>query len=179
MTRLLMLCSFHDTMKTAESLVMTCVTDERNQNLTHLQKNLLKWHFKLGHLGFQQLQWVGRQGWLGKLGERIGLSSVQAPKCAACQFGKQERIPKAGATTSPDPERQGVLKADKLQPGELVFSDQYESRLPGLVFGRRGASISAHKYCGGTLFCDQRQDLAVDSHIDQRRRARPVVACLP
>ena len=46
------------------------------------------------------------------------------------------------------------MKAEKLQNGQLVFSDQYCSSLPRRVFGRRGASISSQKFCGGTLFYD-------------------------
>ena len=123
-----------------------------NQNLTYLQKVLLQQHFRLGHVGFQQLQWIGRQGILGKLGERMGKTSVHPPKCAACQFGKQDRNPKEGSTVTKTNE--GVLKADKLNPGDLVFADQYESRLPGRVFNRRGMSITSQKYCGGSLYCD-------------------------
>ena len=143
---------FANATRTAESLALTCVTDEQNQNLTSLQKKLLQWHFKLGHVGFQNLQWIGRQGWLGPIGEKMGSTTVDAPKCAACQFGKQERTPKAGTTVKRD--REGILKADKLEPGDLVFSDQFVSSLPGKVFGKRGASISSNSYSGGTLFCD-------------------------
>ena len=143
---------FANATRTAESLALTCVTDERNQNLTSLQKKLLQWHFKLGHVGFQNLQWIGRQGWLGPIGEKMGSATVDAPKCAACQFGKQERTSKAGTTVKRD--REGILKADKLEPGDLVFSDQFVSSLPGKVFGKRGASISSNSYSGGTLFCD-------------------------
>ena len=100
----------------------------------------------------QNLQWIGRQGWLGPIGEKMGSTTVDAPKCAACQFGKQERTPKAGATVKRD--REGILKADMLEPGDLVFSDQFVSSLPGKVFGKRGASISSNSYSGGTLFCD-------------------------
>ena len=153
-TKLPKLRCYHNAMETAESLLTTCVTDEYNQNLTQLQKALLQWHWKLGHVGFQRLQWIGRQGWLGKIGERFGVSSTQPPKCAACQFGKQERNPKAGSTIKPDQTREGVLKAEQLKPGELIFSDQYVSSLPGRVFGRRGAAITTQKYCGGTLFYD-------------------------
>ena len=46
------------------------------------------------------------------------------------------------------------MKADKLNPGELIFSDQYVSSVPGRVFGRRGASIASQKYCVGTLLYD-------------------------
>jgi hypothetical protein len=45
-------------METAHSSATVCVTDEKNQNLTNLQKVLLQWHFKLGHVGFQMLQWI-------------------------------------------------------------------------------------------------------------------------
>ena len=102
-------------MALAESMAMTCVTDEHNQNLTNLQKTMLQWHWKLGHVGFQRLQWIGCQGWLGKPGERFGISSVQPPKCGSCQFGKQERNPKAGSTNKVDKQREGILKADKLK----------------------------------------------------------------
>ncbi len=57
--RVPMLCAYKDTLKTAKSLVMVCLTNEANQNLSHAQKMLLKWHFKLGHIGFQHLQWIG------------------------------------------------------------------------------------------------------------------------
>ena len=41
-----------------------------------------------------------------------------------------------------------------MEPGDLVFSDQFVSSLPGKVFGKRGESISSNSYSGGTLFCD-------------------------
>ena len=37
-----------------------------------------------------------------------------------------------------------------LEPGKLIFSDQYESRLPGRVFGIRGFKIKSQVYKGGT-----------------------------
>ncbi len=117
-----MLRAYKETLKTAESLAMVCLTDEANQNLSHAQKMLLKWHFKLGHIGFQHLQWIGRQGWLHKVGEHFGLSSILAPKCAACQFGKQQRNPKKGNIIKRE-QPPGVLKKEKLEPGDLIFSD--------------------------------------------------------
>ena len=35
-----------------------CVTNEANQNLTPSQKELLQWHFRLGNIGFQHVQWL-------------------------------------------------------------------------------------------------------------------------
>ena len=151
-TRLPLIHCFKDAIKTSQSLALSCVSEELNQNLTHLQKCLLQWHFRLGHMGFQWLQWLGRKGVLGPMGERMGKRNVEAPKCAACQFGKQQRNPKPGGKMIRD--EQGILKKDKLKPGELIFSDQYESRLPGRVFNSRGSTVHTQQMIGGTLFCD-------------------------
>ena len=43
----------------------SCVTMEANQNLSVAQKKLLKWHCKLGHLDFKQIQILMRSGGLG------------------------------------------------------------------------------------------------------------------
>jgi hypothetical protein len=154
LTNLPMLTCFRNLDATAAGLAMTCLSDETNQNLTLLQKALLQWHFCTGHLGFQHLQWCGREGFFGKPGIGFGRSFVSPPKCASCQYGRQQRRTAAGSTKHADQEHAGILKRDKLQPGDLVFSDQYESRVPGRVFGLQGAHISSQKYCGGTLFMD-------------------------
>ena len=82
----------------------------------------------------------------------MGSTTVDPPKCESCQLGKQERTPKGGTTTITTPA--GSLKLNKLEPGDLVFSDQYESRLEGRQFTARGHTLSSQKYRGGTLFCD-------------------------
>ena len=89
LTDLPILQCFNNAEKTAKSLTMTgCVTDELNQNITNLSKLLLQWHFKLGHIGFTVVKWIGRQGYLGKTGEKFAVASVGIPKCAASLFGK-------------------------------------------------------------------------------------------
>ena len=150
-----MLQTFDNVGETAQSLAaMGCVSSEQNQNLTHLQRALLQWHHKLGHIGFETVQWIGRQGWLGQLGEKAGGTNVKWPKCAACQFGKQERNSKGGSKEVRFKDEEGALKRGKVEPGDLVFTDQFESRFPGRVFGQRGSKITAQKYKGGTVFCD-------------------------
>ena len=131
-------------MKTAKSLALEGLTDSGNNNLTSLQKLLLLWHTKWGHLTFQRTQWLGRCGIVGPLGVNMGSTKVIPPKCGSCQLGKQERTPKKGSKTIQPPG--GILKADKLDPGDLVFSDQYESRLEGRQFSARGNSLSSQKY---------------------------------
>jgi hypothetical protein len=110
---------------TAQSLALEGITEHTPSNLTSLQQRLFLWHTKWGHLGWQHTQWLGRCGILGQLGVKMGSTTVHAPKCAACQLGKQERTPKDGSTLVKGPD--GVLKMNQLEPGDLVFSDQYES----------------------------------------------------
>ena len=146
---------FNDAMTTAKSLAYTgSILDPKNLNLTVLQKELLRFHDKLGHLGMQATQWLGRQGVFGKNGHKWGSTNVKAPHCEACSLGKQHRIPKAGSTIKPDRDKEGILKQDKLKPGDLVFTDQYVSSLPGQYFNTRSQSSSQHEYRGGTLFAD-------------------------
>jgi hypothetical protein len=82
----------------------------------------------------------------------MGSTTVQAPKCAASQLGKQERTPMDGSTLVKGPG--GVLKMNRLEPGDLVFSDQYESPLLGRQFSARGNNLTTQKFRGGTIFCD-------------------------
>ena len=152
-TSLPILRGFTNTTKTAKSLALERLTDSGNENLTCLQKLLLLWHIKWGHLGFQHNQWLGRCGIVGSLGVNMGSTKVIPPRCRSYQLGKQERSPKKGSQTIQPPG--GILKADKLDPGDLVFSDQYESRLEGRKLLARGNSLSSQKYRGGTIFCDE------------------------
>jgi hypothetical protein len=113
-----------------------CVIDDTNQNLTQTQKMLLRYHFKLGHPTFSVVQWIGQQGWLGSKGVQIGTGKLDIPKCAACQYGKQQKTPHKSKTVWK--RREGDLKKNKLAPGQLSFSDQYSSRIEGRAFSGRG-----------------------------------------
>jgi hypothetical protein len=142
---------YRNAMDNAKALALKgCVTDEVNQNLTSTQKLALRFHFRLGHIAFQHIQWLGRQGLLGAEGVKMGgKTSFTIPKCAACQFGKQGRTPTAGHRVTF--EDAGALSKDTTTPGQRIFVDQYESRSPGRTFASRGASSSLH-FVGGTLF---------------------------
>ena len=60
-----------------------CVTNEANQNLTPSQKELLRWHFILGHIGFQHVQWLIRTGRLKAQGNSKAVANCERPKCDA------------------------------------------------------------------------------------------------
>ena len=78
-----------------------CVTSESNQHLSFWSKWLSRWHFKLGHLGFAHTQWIGRHNILGAATTTWGSTKITPPKCAACQFGKQQHKPLKTKNTQP------------------------------------------------------------------------------
>ena len=145
--------TYHNAISTAKTLGLNgCVTQEVNQNLNTQQKLLLCYHFKLGHLGFSVVQWLGRQGWLGSQGIKMGHANLSAPKCAACLYGKQGRTPCSSKHSTN--ESSGALAKDKLFPGQLIFSDQYQSSTDGCTCNSYGKTSSRTKVTGGTIFVD-------------------------
>ena len=103
---------------------MAGILDSTNQNLTPLQKIWLRWHTKLGHIGFAHVQKLGVGGYLDKLA--LGLlrcTGNSHPVCTACQYGKQTRTHDHTTTTTKDPENVGALKEGKINPGDRIFCD--------------------------------------------------------
>ena len=96
-----------------------CVTNEANQNLTPSYKELLLWHFRQGHIGFQHVQWLIRTGRL-----KVQGNSKAVAKCAACEFGKGHRQPNKVNTIKNNPMKEQELKKDHLLPGQMVSADQ-------------------------------------------------------
>ncbi len=65
-----------------------------NMNLSNVEKELLKWHQCLGHMDFEKVKFLMRSGILAnsEAARRLHAAACKlssAPKCAACQFGKQ------------------------------------------------------------------------------------------
>ena len=142
------------TVKTLEAMA-GCVTSETNQNLTPAKKHWIRWHFKLGHLGFKMVRELGLGGFLDTAAFtlfRIIGSDAKVPKCAACQFGQQTLRP--DGTTHVTKVREGGLKKDILQPGQLTFMDHIESTNRGRLFHTAGRELDANKFRGSTLFVD-------------------------
>jgi hypothetical protein len=116
------------------------VFNAKLDNLTEIQRQLLRVHYPLGHLGFNSIQAIARLGFLPKQ-----LASCPKPLCSSCEFGKahQKATPTPGAP----------LDSDHLQPGDCVSVDQLESNTPGLVPQTKGA-LTKSTLQAATLFCD-------------------------
>jgi hypothetical protein len=67
----------------------------QNMNLSEPQKELVRWHNRLGHVGYKRIQGLMRSGTLSHSESTRRLHTAACkltdlPKCAACQFGKQK-----------------------------------------------------------------------------------------
>ena len=132
-----------------------CVTDEGNQNLTDAQKELLRWHFRLGHRDFAAIQHLLRGGHLGNSPLTLLAGKCSHPKCASCQFGKQRRHT-SHPSLPPKPlrEESPTLKTNATHPGQRVFVDHFVCSTPGRLFSGFGKSKQRDQYAGGCLFVD-------------------------
>ena len=146
-TFLPMLMRFHDVKWSVANLAVSA-SPVTTSNLTSFQQQLLRFHEKLGHIGFTHLKYLLSRNLMGPLGIRCSKSDVLPPQCHACLIGGQQRRPIAGNKHTQDPTRKGILKAEQLIPGQRVFSDQYVSSVEGKNFSGRGHSQSALGYKG-------------------------------
>ena len=71
--------------KALESAV--CGTNEAIHNLNPSKKELLQWHYRLGNIGFQHVQWLILTWNLKVQVNSKAVSNCERPKCAACEFG--------------------------------------------------------------------------------------------
>ena len=72
-SRLFYMHHFHNIQEAADELVCNLqLTQDGNQNLSRGQKNLLRFHPALVHVGFSTIQKIGKFGWLGARGQQLG-----------------------------------------------------------------------------------------------------------
>ena len=149
-----------DTVKAFECLNATiAAVNETNFNLTEPEKELLRWHYRLGHMSFKKIQFLLRTGVLTRGDSKRRLHhaacNIQwAPKCAACQYGKQHRRPAPGRVSTAVRDRDGVLKKEHLVPGQQVSVDHFVCSTKGRLLTSAGKSLRSEMFCGGCLFND-------------------------
>jgi hypothetical protein len=148
--------------------IMLSVADETNQNITGAQKELLGWHWKLGHANMP---------WIQKLMKpkrpkhkkhvepedviaAVILTNIENTRtcdasrivCCACQLARQTRRgTRTGRVIPVDP---GRLMDGDLQPGDCVSLDHFESRIRGRLPGTKGKEKERDRYCGGLIAVD-------------------------
>ena len=130
------------------------VLDNSNVNLTAAQKELLRFHFCLGHFNMGWIQRLITKKILHTTVANVTSKNAQCP-CMACQLAKQTRRPEGTTKQSIRPEKDGGLKKGHLRPGSMVSTDQFVSSLPGRLPNTYGRERESDKYVGGTVFVDE------------------------
>ncbi len=128
------------------------VEDDENKNLSLSQKLWYKFHCRLGHRGFKQVQFIARRGWLGARAKTMLSHTIDTPHCAACIMGKQGRTPSGNTNTKDN--KEGVLSKNVVVPGQIVYSDQFSTRLKGRGVPQHSGIAQKDEIIGGTVFYD-------------------------
>ena len=118
-------------------------TVEQDDDLTASddQTELMRWHYRLGHLSFVKLKALAI---LGEIPKR--LAAVAPPLCAGCAFGTMTKVPwrSKGATSA-------IFIATK--PGQCVSVDHMESTQVGFFAQLKGI-LTRRRYRAATVFVD-------------------------
>ena len=137
----------------------TTTTSLHNDNLSAAEKELLRWHCRLGHLNGKKIQFLMQSGVLAHsdAARRLQTSAsrlTSCPMCAACQYGKQKRTATPGRRISTIREREGALKQDDLFPGQRVSVDHFVCSTKGRLPHTYGKEDPKLQYSGGAIFVD-------------------------
>ena len=119
------------------------IPDDKEPTALDPHGELLRWHYRLGHLPFDRIKQLARAGQLPKR-----LLSCMKPFCAACQYGKMTKRP-----WRVKGENKGTTKT-ATRPGQIVSVDQLESNTPGVIAQLRG-KLTQQRYKYATVFVDQ------------------------
>ena len=115
-TNLPMLYWFEDADKAAKQLELSlysCVTEESNQNLSRAKKEMLRWHWQLGHPKMGYVKWLARRGLFGRFSKYIlKVPDDDHPMCASCRYGKQVRNSSGAKQTQDREHKVGALKQE-------------------------------------------------------------------
>ena len=104
---------------------------------------LLRWHYRLGHLSFERIRQLARSGQLPKR-----LLTCKKPFCTVCQYGKLTKRP---WRVKGDDKRTAKVAT---QPSQVVSVDQLESNTPGFIAQLKG-KLTQQRYNYTTVFVDQ------------------------
>ena len=135
-----------------KNLSVFTVVSADNLNLDGAQKQLLEWHYKLGHYNMNWIRSLIRQQVLPVRGQNASIASCM---CQACQLSKQTRKPEGTVLQKIRPEKDGALKKNIVAVGGRVSTDQFVSSLPGRLATTFGKESVEKQYVGGTVFIDE------------------------
>ena len=86
---------------------------------------IIKWNFKLGHIGFQHVTWLVRTVCVNFQGSDKSVSICTIHKCLACEFGKAHCWPKQSRKVVRIPDTEIELRKFDLHPGQWLLYVYY------------------------------------------------------
>ena len=98
------------------------------------QDELLRRHYRLGHLPFDRIKQLSNKGQLPKR-----LLTCHTPFCAACQYGKMTKRPWRVKADNKETAKTATY------PGQVVSVDQLESMSPGFIAQLKG-TLTQQRY---------------------------------
>ena len=119
------------------------IPDDKEPTALDPHDELLRWHYRLGHLPFDRIKQLASAGQLPKR-----LLLCKKPFCSACQYGKMTKRP-----WRVKGENKGSSKT-ATRPGQIVSVDQLESNTPGMIAQLKG-KLTQQRYKYATVFVDQ------------------------
>ena len=152
--------------------LLTILVNLSSTQVTWTSPNLRKTNLltlQLGYVGFCTMQTIMRTDNLASSESMCHLHNAASKllpqdlqKCSTCQFGLQTNQSVPGSMSSAIKDRPGILSADEIHPGQLVFIDNFVSTTRGQKFkgyGIKEPNSSSNcggnweSYRGGCIFC--------------------------
>ena len=119
------------------------IPEDPESTTLNLHDELLRWHYRLGHLSFEYIKQVARVGQLPKC-----LLTSKKPFCSVCQFGKMTKCPWRVKGDNKNTTKKAT------QPGQIVSVDHLESHSSGLIAQLKG-KLTQQRYKYATVFVNQ------------------------
>jgi len=150
---------------TPEMMCHPCVGEDGNKNLSGPQKELLKWHWKLGISMTRIQEMMVEHNAVDSNGNPYvfpqiikpnfrSTSSCKIPLCTSCELARAKRRSTKVSKKVDIEEKQGILACEKYEVGDFVSMDQYISKTPGRLPTGFGREQPQNRYNGGTIFND-------------------------
>lgn len=144
------------------------LADIENPNLSPSQKELLVWHWKLGHVNMPRIQRLMHPAKpLDSLESRKNLSPpvvfqtnrakthrCEVPKCQACLYAKMGKRSAGASRVEPRADKVLALSRDNMRPGDAVSMDQFICSNKGRSVRSAGRERDSMMFSGGTIFSD-------------------------
>ena len=137
----------------AETSVDSLLHEDCNQNLTRPQKDLLHWHWRLGHASQRRVQSLMRKHPVTCkqviVPRERKAASCDHPMCTACHLTKATRNQAHLPPRQPAPIM--AIRQSDLRPGDCVSVDQYVCPIRGRLPHTRGKKKDLKRFSGGLI----------------------------